>query len=659
MKHRLCLFGLVHTDPSSSKEEPFSPELRVYNTLVTPVRKVDIDSTAQQVVSSADENQPPPALVWEPRDPPLQYSGVLHYDNPQPKTERPHRRVEARRSASLSQADNVFYDGKMLPRLQSQSPVRSSKMQPMGSASDNDNYNAAARYEEYYETKYEKPMRRDYHPPSQTLITADESKFIQPPKFDGYRGEKTAWRSQSDDRLRMSSRGQTSHIKVPVSADVEASAVLKSRWRSASPPPLTDDWVPIKPPHLAWAKAIPVETVERSDERRRGNRSRDDSAVATNNGSSSSSSSRRSKIPVMQPAIPRSVSGDMIYLERDSSDVLRERTLSIDRGINSSAGKTQPSDRILYKTYEEELRDYQGRTGSVDRMANRGRPRTIRMGTLSHAGKSVPTSLERRHSEVGSRERRRDAAHDDSALTVTRVHRRGSGHEISYSSSSGDLSRHLATAGYTEASVAASLAEYSRERDRERPRYRPDNYQQQEPAPVSTKSATRNINRVYIDGNNHEAPIVPIRTVHAASNQPASQIRVTMTDTRSLKRPPKGPAPNPNHMPMDVAKFRPAEVSQPTTLPRMNKRSSVNPGSTTVYLTSTTPEESSECSRHESLATHHQSTSTVSDATYYTKAAPKRIKTDAPNPPTSSFDSGRLLLRIHSSFLVSPIGYRV
>ena len=107
---------------------------------------------------------------------------------------------------------------------------------------------------------------------------------------------------------------------------------------------------------------------------------------------------QRSKIPISTAAISRSVSGDMIYLERDSdAQLFRQRTLSIDRGINAAV----PRCGIVYKTYEEELQDYHGRTGSVDRLAQRGRPRTIRMGT--QVGRSVPVSLERRHSEAGSR----------------------------------------------------------------------------------------------------------------------------------------------------------------------------------------------------------------------------------------------------------------
>ena len=109
----------------------------------------------------------------------------------------------------------------------------------------------------------------------------------------------------------------------------------------------------------------------------------------------------KSKIPISTQGISRSVSGDMIYLERDPDAQLlqrRQRTLSIDRGINAAPR--------AYKTYEEELADYHGRTGSVDRLAQRGRPRTIRMGTQSahsQGVRSVPVSLERRHSEAGSR----------------------------------------------------------------------------------------------------------------------------------------------------------------------------------------------------------------------------------------------------------------
>ena len=596
--------------------------MRVYNTLVTPVRKAD-ESNERRIPISTDENQPPPPLVWEPRDPPLQYSGVLHYDN-QPKSERPHRRVGPRRSASLSQADNVFFEGKMIPRLQSQSPPRPVKVYPPhGPEGD---YNAAARYEEYYETKYEKPIRREYHPPQPNVKTEDSSaaKIIQPLKYEAFRTDKSAWRSQSDDRLRTASKIPAA-TKTTAAVDVDAAAALKSRWRSASPPPpLTDDWVPIKPPQLAWAKAVPVETVERLEERRRVPRSKDETPT-----------SRRSKIPVMQmPTIPRSVSGDMIYLERESSDVLRERTLSIDRGIGGSASKGQ-GDRMLYKTYEEELRDYQGRTGSVDRLANRGRPRTaIRMGTLSHAGKSVPSSLERRHSEVGSRERRRDSR-DDSVTSsghASRGNRRGSG------SDTNSMDRQLS---------AADPAEYSRLK------YRPE--QQQHPPAAPAK--TRNVNRVYIDGNSGpDPPVQLINRTNQAANATASQIRVTMTDTRSLKRPPKSGA---NPVQPESTKFRPIETLQATTLPRMNKRASGNPGPTTVYLGDTSdpvavPAESS--ANHPPV---NDAESPPSAAGFRHKATPKRLKTDTQPSGINSFDSGRLSLRIHPSFLINPIGYRV
>ena len=113
---------------------------------------------------------------------------------------REKKRVEARRSVSLTQADVLFYEGVVtsapLPssvgagvRMQSPSPQRA----------------VEDKYRDYYENKYDKPIERG----------------------------------------------------------VDVDTVWKSRWRSTSPPPpLVDDWVPIKPPHLAWAKAITTDRVD-------------------------------------------------------------------------------------------------------------------------------------------------------------------------------------------------------------------------------------------------------------------------------------------------------------------------------------------------------------------------------------------------------------
>ena len=118
--------------------------------------------------------------------------------------------MEARRSVSLSQADVIFYEGVVTAstpsnRMPSRSPQRppSSTVAAIAAVEE--------KYRDYYEKKYEKP----------------------------------------------------SSVANNKQQGVDVDTVWKSRWRSTSPPPpLVDDWVPIKPPHLAWAKALPNESIE-------------------------------------------------------------------------------------------------------------------------------------------------------------------------------------------------------------------------------------------------------------------------------------------------------------------------------------------------------------------------------------------------------------
>ena len=471
---------------------------------------------ASNLAGPDDENRPPAAggagLVWEPRDPPLQYSVIPHQQHQQQQhgVTPIKSRLEPRRSASLSQADLVTYDGKVLGRLHphsSQSPPRPPPPQE----------SAANRYQEYYETKYEKPVRR--------------SDAGQQP---------------------VQQRGR------PLGG-VDVDTIWKSRWRSTSPPPApVDDWLPIKPPQLAWAKPVQLPIVELP--------------VVPRN----SSSRKTSRIPLPvnhNNMLARSMSGDMdhmIYLERDMPDarlMFRERTRSIDRGLAQQQQQHPQSQRMTYKTYEEELADYHGRTGSVDRLAStqRGRPRTIRMGTQSQVGRSVPASLERRHSEVDRSSSRRRESGDSSNSSGTRQQssRRGS-------SSTVDITN-------------------------------------DPPVPKSRN----NVNRVYIDGQ--EEPVV-------LRNQP-SAIRVTMTDTRSLKRPTN----RAGHLP-------PTQNDaghESSTMPRMSKRHGivpqtpqrvtgiVHPGTTTVYL----------AQDQEAPPARHDADSNT--AAYRKATTTKRIKTDA------------------------------
>lgn len=119
-----------------------------------------------------------------------------------------------------------------------------------------------------------------------------------------------------------------------------------------------------------------------------------------------------------------------------------------------------------------------------------------------------------------------------------------------------------------------------------------------------------NVNRVYIDGGSAD-----------------ERIRVTMTDTRSLKRS-TGNVSN--------------SGSETSTLPRMSKRpvtAPVNPGTTTVYLGN----KSSKTSGYRTSSSGHSdhyTTHATSDGTAFPKAPPKRIKTE------TGYDSsgGKILL---------------
>lgn len=502
-----------------------------------------------------DENRPPAAaggaggagnggLVWEPRDPPLQYSIIPHHQHQQQNHGVIKSRLEPRRSASLSQADLATYEGKVvLGRLHphsSQSPPRPPPPQE----------SAASRYQDYYETKYEKPVRRG--------MTPDVGPGM----------------------------GQQQQRGRPPLPGIDVDTIWKSRWRSTSPPPApVDDWLPIKPPQLAWAK--PIQLPPMIELR---------------------SSRKTSRIPLphnpMSNPMARSMSGDMdhmIYLERDmpadARVMFRERTRSIDRGLAQHHHNQHPHHqhhpRIAYKTYEEELADYHGRTGSVDRLASgshRGRPRTIRMGTQSHqVGRSVPASLERRHNEdrSASSSRRRPESGDSSNSSGTRQQnssRRGS-------SSTADVSNESAGGKTTR---------------------------------------SNNVNRVYIDGQHQEQEQVVLR--HPSS----SAIRVTMTDTRSLKRPTN------NRGGQSQAYLN--QMNESSTMPRMSKRHGLaqsphrvtgvvqpqhhhhHPGTTTVYLAQDqelTSQQGAPSVRHHSIEVEPQ------HSIYRNKTTTKRIKTDA------------------------------
>jgi len=107
-----------------------------------------------------------------------------------------------------------------------------------------------------------------------------------------------------------------------------------------------------------------------------------------------------------------------------------------------------------------------------------------------------------------------------------------------------------------------------------------------------------NINRVYIDGGSAD-----------------ERIRVTMTDTRSLKRP-TGSISNTG--------------SESSTMPRMSKRpvaTPVNPGTTTVYLSN----KNSKASGYRMPSSEngeHYTPHTAPEGAAFQKVAPKRMKTE-------------------------------
>jgi len=560
------------------------------------------------------------ALLWEPRDPPLQYSGVssttasttqahLHHNLRMQQQHHHHHppamagiighhqvsktRLEPRRSASLSQADLVVYDGKMLGRLQqSQSPairspptatvVSAVSLDPLSSSSSSSQKQQqhVARYHDYYETKYEKPVR---------LTSAMGSSSIT--NITGSNSGVGAGRS---------------------TAGVDVDTVWKSRWRSTSPPPApVDDWLPIKPPQLAWAKPAPVVAQQQH--------------VSSSSNSNGSSSRTTSRIPIASGStagstllMARSMSGDMdhmIYLDRDMQVPplsMRERTRSIDRGLAQQQQQQPPpappsshggSKRQQFKTYEEELADYHGRTGSVDRLATangqqqynslqhqqkRGRQRNnLRMGIglsqvqqqLGLTGSDRRVSLERRHSEVG----------------------------LNTSSSSGGVGgggggrRREASGGDSSNSSSGAGGGGRRSNSND------NNQQFKKIIPTTRPSPPRsvshgNVNRVYLDGP-------PDTYAVSRSSQPASSsaIRVTMTETRSLKRPSTNRVATPMTSSPISGAGGGATVGESSTMPRMSKRhhgssppqvqqqqqqqqgksslpSAQHPGSTTVYL---------------------------------------------------------------------------
>ena len=580
---------MIYIDPSSSKDEDgiSSERVQVYHQQQSPhldqARKQQGPSGSQQLASSSqpdDENRPPATgLLWQPRDPPLQYS-VIQQKQQRENNSVTKSRLEPRRSASLSQADLVNYDGKYVlgRQLQQQHSSQSPPRPPPPQESS-----AATRYQDYYETKYEKPIRRD-------------------PAIQQSRGRS----------------GVTG---------VDVDTVWKSRWRSTSPPPApVDDWIPIKPPQLAWAKPVHLPVVELA-------------------GVSRSSKKTSSRIPLpVNPNMARSMSGDMdhmIYLERDLPDshrlVFRERTRSIDRGL-AQHQHSHPHHRMAYKTYEEELADYHGRTGSVDRLAStqRGRPRTIRMGTQSQVGRSVPASLERRHSEVDRSSSRRRESGDSSNSSGgggggggTRPHsssRRGSNSTVDmHSEPSGNKSR---------------------------------------------SSNNSNVNRVYIhDGHQLEEPVV-------LRNASASAIRVTMTDSRSLKRPTQHRSDRAGQ----VHTPHPQSIES-STMPRMSKRHGViqqqparvtgvvqpqqhHSGTTTVYL-GNAETESAPPPPHGApgRSIHHGFDGAESGGVYrkVTTTSTKRIKTDSDgqgNDSSFSYEINHQRLPYHPPLLffhLSPI----
>jgi hypothetical protein len=172
-----------------SQQRPGGPAAALSSPLPPPPNSSSINAS-----SSSGAGPTGPSLLWEPRDPPLQYSGVssttatgtqahhhhhnlrMHHHPPAMAGIINHQvsktRLEPRRSASLSQADLVVYDGKMLGRLQQQSQSPAIRSPPMAtstavsldplsspSSSSQKQQQHVARYHDYYETKYEKPIR--------------------------------------------------------------------------------------------------------------------------------------------------------------------------------------------------------------------------------------------------------------------------------------------------------------------------------------------------------------------------------------------------------------------------------------------------------------------------------------------------------------------
>lgn len=539
-------------DPSSSKDESglngASPppgqttgNVQVYHYTQQQQQMMAGVQRPPPVAIVPPPQQPPPqtttnssssGLLWEPRDPPLQYSGINSFQQ-QPNLRHHHHqhhqgvsktRLEPRRSASLSQADLVLYDGKMLARLQpqSQSPPQ---QQPQQQSSGH-----VARYHDYYETKYEKPVR---------LTTAVGSTSITNITTGGDRG-----------------------------AGVDVDTIWKSRWRSTSPPPApVDDWLPIKPPQLAWAKPAQVVSAQNKGGGGPGSRSRIPIATTTTTTTQNTNNSSSATL-----LMARSMSGDMdhmIYLDRDMQVpplTMRERTRSIDHGLQqqSASSGNGSKQRQQFKTYEEELADYHGRTGSVDRLAaqqqKRGRQRNnIRMGIgmgISHqvqptqqSNDNRRVSLERRHSEVG--------LNTSSGSGSGGGGRRPSGGESSNNSTSSGGGGGGGRRSNSNETVKKAMMLPPQSR----------------PSPPRSVSHG-NVNRVYLDG--------PPDT-YAVSR--SSAIRVTMTETRSLKRP------STNRL---LPTTNSSTTGESSTMPRMNKRhhagapsppqKSTSGSTTTVYL---------------------------------------------------------------------------
>ena len=155
-------------DPSSSKEDQHQPppQLAAYNTLTNssspPSRHLlhHLLEPPSHPPPPAPLQPPPPPLtssstkpisLWQLRDPPLHYVHTSTEDPPAlgHAYKNKNRSLQARRSASLSQADVL------IGLRRNQSPQRAPKCfdSNLNSAA------AAARYHDYYERKYEQPIR--------------------------------------------------------------------------------------------------------------------------------------------------------------------------------------------------------------------------------------------------------------------------------------------------------------------------------------------------------------------------------------------------------------------------------------------------------------------------------------------------------------------